>query len=259
MRNFFERQRVDEIGLLAVKVETTALFTLLLYIIYILLAFVLASVYGNSMIGVIFSFFGLLVVVGFIGAVRREHVLMCFYVAIIALELVLALVGTVLWLMTVVVLITNANFAPSAIDAVTNYSPVALVFALILVFVNPILVLLNIYSLSLSARLKRLLCAEKIAKLEILQQVQVREMVHSLLQQEMQTISVTKMKGKSKSKAVKLAGGNSGATSPILKHMSPDNSADPSPSISAIPSPVFLSASSPAVFSRFVEEGTAAQ
>jgi len=220
MKEFFAKQRTDEIGALAVKVEVLAVSALVLYIICICLSFVLSSMYNASMVGVIFSFMGLLVTIGFIGAVRREHVLMCFYVAILAVELVLALVGTVLWLMNVVVMYTNAQVASYAIDATTYFTPVALALSIVLVILFPILVLLNIYSLSVAARLKNLLCAEKMAKLELVQQIQVREMVHALLQQELQVMKQSNIKGSSRRHRSKMPAG-SASTSPILLSSSP--------------------------------------
>jgi len=168
---------------------------LVLYVICILLAFILSTVYNATILGVLISFMGMLIVVGFIGGVRRDHPLVCFYIAIIAIELVLGLIATVLWLMTVVVLYVNAESSPQAIDAVVDYSPLALALAVVLVLVNPFLVLLNIYSLSLAAQLKRLLYTEKITK--------ERDMVRSLLQQQLHSPKPSRSKRLGKSTKVK--------------------------------------------------------
>jgi len=78
----------------------------------------------------------------------------------------------------------------------------------------------QIYSLSVAARLKNLLCQEKIAKLELVQQIQVREMVHTLLQQELQVMKQSNLKGSSRRHRPKMPAG-SASTSPILLSSSP--------------------------------------
>lgn len=174
-----------EANTLSWKLQASTVVVLLIYMIHIILSFVLTSLYNASIIGVIFAFLGLLVVIGFIGAYKKDYILICVYIVVLGLELVLGLIGTVLWLVTAVVMYTHAVAAMQSADSSTSFRPVALALSIILVVTLPIAVILNIYSLTKSADLRRILRAEKYARMEELQEVKTRMLIHNLVEQEM--------------------------------------------------------------------------
>jgi len=189
VKEFIDGQKPDkqagEIERLAWKLETSTVLTLLIYLIHIVLSFVLTSLYNASIIGVIFSFLGLLVVVGVIGAYKKDYILICVHIVVLGLELVLGLIGTVLWLVTAVVMYTNAVAAMKAADSANTFRPVALALSIILVVSLPIAVIINIFSLTVAADLRKLLRAEKFARMEELQEMKTRALVHNLVEREM--------------------------------------------------------------------------
>lgn len=111
--HFFEKQKIDETGKLAVKLEKAIFATLVsffflvhllylckstrylynntlkkkkgvliiflqfIYFCHILITFVLTAAYRTSIIGPIFAFAGLLVIIGITGAYKRQHTMTC--------------------------------------------------------------------------------------------------------------------------------------------------------------------------------------
>eukprot|EP00026_Physarum_polycephalum_P015626 Phypoly_transcript_16349.p1 GENE.Phypoly_transcript_16349~~Phypoly_transcript_16349.p1 ORF type:complete len:243 (+),score=33.80 Phypoly_transcript_16349:77-805(+) len=158
MSGFFARQCVDDTGRQAVKLERWIMFVLVIYLIHIALSFFLTTVYRTSLIGPIFSLVGLLVGIGILGSYKRDHTMTCVYIGILAIELVLGVIGTTLWVVEGVVI---SSTKLQVIGGPDQRSKTAYRISVVLAATIPIVILINLYCLVQAAKLKIALKEEK--------------------------------------------------------------------------------------------------
>jgi len=205
---------------IATKMKRAIIGCLLVYLVDCCLSLALSIVYMESYLNIIFSFMGLLLILGNISANRKDLKITSAYIILMSILLSLSLFAGVFTLIDGMTIWSQyqqvktygvVNVYPSSASVTIHNSSDDLLtqFALLLIIVSlhPILFLLNVYLLTLGARLRVNLLAEE----KHIKEIQLRELVLKqvelqvmlLAQEPPSTVIRTKSQTRSKEKEKK--------------------------------------------------------